>query len=64
MGERFCEEVLRCLGAVEGRFVDAVPETRQIETDLTIIVNENQKEERVGLGCIQGVLEILDNIKI
>lgn len=64
MGERFCEVVLRCLGAVEGGLVEAVPKTGQIETDMTIVVNEGQKEEQCGLGYIQGVLESLDNIKI
>ncbi len=64
MGERFCEVVLRCLGAVEGGLVEAVPKKEQIETEVTVMVNEGQKEERVGLGYIQGVLESLDNIKI
>ena len=82
MGERFCEVVLRCLGAVEGKLVGeteaaaAVPERVQRETpergqmeidnntSNTLIRNEKQKEQRVGLGYIQGVLESLDNIKI
>ena len=64
MGERFCEVVLRCLGAVEGGLDEAVAERGHIETDISIILNENQREQRVGLGYIQGVLESLDNIKI
>jgi hypothetical protein len=64
MGERFCEVVLRCLGAVEGGLVEAIPKKGQIETDMTIAANKGQKEERIGLGYIQGVLESLDKIKI
>ena len=64
MGERFCEVVLRCLGAVEGGLGEAAPERGQMETDMSIISNEKQKEQRLGLGYIQGVLESLDNIKI
>ena len=64
MGERFCEVVLKCLGAVEGGLDESVPQRGQIETDMPTIVNEDQKEERVGLDYIQGVLESLDNIKM
>lgn len=64
MGERFCEVVLRCLGAVEGGLGEPAPERGQMETDMSIISNEKQKEQGVGLGYIQGVLESLDNIKI
>lgn len=63
MGERFCEVVLRCLSAVEGGLVERVRKSEQMESDATLL-NEDQKEERVGLGYIQGVLESLDNIKI
>ena len=52
MGERYCEVVLRCLSAVEGGLVEAVSERGQMETDMTGIANEAQKEERVGLGYI------------
>lgn len=64
MGEKYCEVVLRCLSAVEGGLVEAVPERGQMEIGMTGIANEAQKEERVGLGYIQGVLEFLDNIKV
>ncbi len=62
MGERFCEVVLKCLGAVEGGLVEAIPRSGQIET--TDTTNEGQTEEKVGLGYIQGVLESFDSINI
>lgn len=62
MGERFCEVVLKCLGAVESGLVEAIPRRGQIET--TDTTNEGQTEEKVGLGYIQGVLESFDSIKI
>ncbi|PMD38712.1 hypothetical protein L207DRAFT_597323 [Hyaloscypha variabilis F] len=62
MGERFCEVVLKCLGAVEGGLVEAIPRRGQMHTTGT--TNEGQTEEKVGLGYIQGVLESFDSIKI
>ncbi|KIM98421.1 hypothetical protein OIDMADRAFT_127885 [Oidiodendron maius Zn] len=64
MGERFCEVVLRCLGAVEGGLAEAVPKRGRVGADVTITANERQEEEIVGLGYIQSVLESLDNIKV
>ena len=64
MGERFCEVVLKCLSAVEGGLVEAVPKSEQTGTDAAFLVNADPEEERVGLGYIKGVLEPLDNIKI
>ena len=64
MGERFCEVVLKCLSAVEGGLIKAIPESEQTETDVSFIRSADQKEEIVGLSYIESVLECLDNIKI